>query len=418
MFSIRYASGSAMPLRYLFVDMNAYFASCEQQDQPQYRGRPIAVVPVKADTGCCIAASYEAKAKGVKTGTPVWQARQVCPGIQLVLARPERYVQFHKLIVKAVGRCVPVKSVMSIDEMSCGLIGDERRPENAEAIARNIKREIFESAGEWMRCSIGIGPNVMLAKVAGDMKKPDGLTLFPDSELHDKLCTLKLTDFPGIGPRMEKRFHRAGITSTKQLLGLSVGGLSRVWGSRVHGERWWYLLRGHDVPDIATRRRTVGHSHVLPPRLRTEEGARGVMVRLIHKAAARLRGLDHWTSRLSVGVVYLDRPAWEANCNLPQVQDTLNILLAFGKLWDAKPFSRGTPMQVRMVLTHLTPTRFATPSLFEQDRQLTTLSHTMDKINKAFGRNAVHFGALFGAENSAPVRIGFTNIPEFNPAFM
>jgi len=405
-----------MPLRYLFVDMNAYFATCEQQDHPQFRGRPIAVVPVKAETGCCIAASYEAKAKGVKTGTPVWQARQVCPGIELVLARPERYVQFHKLIVKAVGRCVPVKSVMSIDEMSCGLIGDERRPENAEAIARNIKREIFESVGDWMRCSIGVGPNVMLAKVAGDCQKPDGLTVFDDATLEERLGKLKLTDFPGIGPRMEKRFHRAGITSTKQLLGLSVGGLSRVWGSRVHGERWWYLLRGHDVPDIATRRRTVGHSHVLPPVLRTDEGARGVMVRLIHKAAARLRGLDHWTSRLSVGVSYLDRPSWEASCHLPQCQDTLNILLAFGHLWDAKPRTRGTPIKVSMVLTHLTPTRFATPSLFEQDRQLTTLSHTMDKINKAFGRNAIHFGALFGAEDSAPVRIGFTNIPEFNPA--
>jgi DNA polymerase-4 len=418
MFSIRSVPGSVMPLRYLFVDMNAYFASCEQQDHPQYRGRPIAVVPVKAETGCCIAASYEAKAKGVKTGTPVWQARQVCPGIQLVIARPERYVQFHKLIVKAVGRCVPVKSVMSIDEMSCGLIGDERKPENAEAIARNIKREIFESAGEWMRCSIGIGPNVMLAKVAGDMKKPNGLTILGDTDRNERLCTLKLTDFPGIGPRMEKRFHRAGITSTRQLLGMTAAQLSRVWGSRVHGERWWYLLRGEDVPDVPTRRRTVGHSHVLPPALRTEEGARGVMVRLIHKAAARLRGLDHWTSRLGVGVVYLDRPAWEASCHLPQCQDTLNILLAFGRMWEAKPFTRGTPMQVRMVLSDLTPTRNAKPSLYEQDRQLTVLSHTMDRINTVFGRNAIHFGALFGAEDSAPVRIGFTNIPEFNPAFM
>jgi len=404
-----------MPLRYLFVDMNAYFASCEQQDHPHLRGKPIAVVPVKAETGCCIAASYEAKKKGVKTGMPVWQARQVCPEIVLANARPERYVQFHKLIVKAVGRCLPIGKVMSIDEMTCPLMGDERT--NAVAIGHAIKREIFASAGEWMRCSIGVGPNTMLAKVAGDCMKPDGLTVFPTEKLPEELGKLKLTDFPGIGPRMEKRFHREGITSVKQLLGLSMARLSHVWGSRVHGERWYYLLRGHDVPDAPTRRRTVGHSHVMAPHLRTEEGARGVMVRLIHKAAARLRGLDHWTSHLSVGISYLDGPRWEAGCHLPQCQDTLNILLAFGRLWDAKPRSRGTPLKVWMVLSHLTPTAMATPSLYEQDHQLTTLSHTMDRINKAFGRNAIHFGALFGAEDSAPVRIGFTNIPEFNPAF-
>jgi DNA polymerase-4 len=409
--------GFAMPLRYLFVDMNAYFASCEQQDDVKLRGRPIAVVPVKAETGCCIAASYEAKKKGVKTGVPVWQAKQFCPEIQLVLARPERYVQFHKQIVKAVARCVPIGKVMSIDEMSCNLLGDERIPENAAAIARNIKREIFETVGDSLRCSIGIGPSTMLAKVAGDMQKPDGLTVLTDEERDEKLCKIPLTDFPGIGPRMEKRFHREGITTTKQLLGLSMARLSHVWGSRVHGERWYLLLRGHDVPDAPTRRRTVGHSHVMAPELRTEEGARGVMVRLIHKAAARLRGLDHWTSRLSVAIYYMNAPRWEASCHLPQCQDTLNILLAFGHLWDRKPPSRGTPLKVAMTLSHLTPTRMATPSLFEQDRQLTALSHTMDKINKAFGRNAIHFGALFGAEDSAPMRIGFTNIPEFNPAF-
>src|SRR4051812_6132249 len=105
--------------------MNAFFASVEQQDDPRLRGRPVAVVACDTDTTSCIAASYEAKARGVKTGTPVWEARRLCPGIVCRVGRHERYVEVHHEIVRAVGRCVPVTKVMSVDEMACRLIGEE-----------------------------------------------------------------------------------------------------------------------------------------------------------------------------------------------------------------------------------------------------------------------------------------------------
>ena len=406
-----------MPLRYLFIDMNAYFASVEQQDEPALRGKPVAVVAVAADTSCCIAASYEAKARGVKTGTAVWQARQLCPGIVLRVGRHERYVEVHKLIVRAVNRCLPVFKIMSVDEMACRLMGDERKPENATRIAMAIKKEIRALAGEWMSCSIGVGPNVLLAKVAGDMKKPDGLTFLHPEDLPKNLYPLKITDFPGFASRMEQRLNRYGIMTTEQLTGLPMRSLAVALGSKVHAERWHGLLRGEDVPDAPTRRRTVGHSHILPPDVRTDPGARGVLVRLIHKAAARLRTMDYWADTFSVGVSYLDGPGWDAAVHMPLCQDTLNMLLIFSKLWDEKPPMRGTPLKVSMCLAGLKPTACATPSLFEQDRQLTKVSHVMDKVNRTFGKNAIHFGTLFGAEDSAPVRIAFNTVPKFNPAF-
>src|SRR5436305_7040840 len=139
--------------------MNSYFASVEQQDKPPLRGRPVAVVPVLAESTCCIAASYEAKAFGVKTGTPVGEARKLCPRLHVEHARHERYVEVHEQIVKAVGRCVPVTEVLSIDEMKCKLLGREQEPDAALGIARRIKATIKRDVGEWMRCSIGIGPN-------------------------------------------------------------------------------------------------------------------------------------------------------------------------------------------------------------------------------------------------------------------
>src|ERR1700727_3252543 len=109
-------------LRWLFLDLNSYFASVEQELRPELRGRPLAVVPVVADTTCCIAASYEAKRYGVRTGTQVGEAKALCPGIILVEARHELYVDYHHRVVEAVESCLPATSVMSIDEMACHLL--------------------------------------------------------------------------------------------------------------------------------------------------------------------------------------------------------------------------------------------------------------------------------------------------------
>ncbi len=406
-----------MPLRYLFVDMNAYFASVEQQDDPKLRGKPVAVVPVLVRTTCCLAASYEAKKFGIKTGMPVWEALALCPELVLRVGRHDRYTEVHHGIVKAVGRCVPVDRVMSIDEMACKLIGEERTIPKATTIATQIKHEIRTTVGDSLRCSIGVGPNVMLAKVAGDMKKPDGLTFISPDDLPTKLYQLKLTDFPGIGRQMEKRLHRAGITEVRQLMRLTVKQLSAVWGSKIHGERWYHVLRGEEVWEKPTTRRTVGHSHVLPPEYRTDVGAYGVMSRLIHKAAARLRTIDYWAGALSIVVRYEDGRRWELSCKLPQCQDTLSLLQAFGAMWRRRP-PTGKPTQVAMVLTDLVPTKAATPSLFEFDRQVTDLSHAMDRVNRQFGKHKVHFGVVHGLDETAPVRIAFSQIPEFDPAFV
>jgi len=112
-------------LNWLFLDMNAFFASVEQQLNPRLRGCPVGVVPVMADTSCCIAASYEAKRQGVSTGTRIAEAKKRCPGIQLVPARPAEYVRVHERIVEAVNSVVPVHKVHSIDEMACRLMGSE-----------------------------------------------------------------------------------------------------------------------------------------------------------------------------------------------------------------------------------------------------------------------------------------------------
>jgi DNA polymerase-4 len=412
-----------MALRYLFVDMNSFFASVEQQDKPWLRGRPVAVVPVLADTTSCIAASYEAKAYGVKTGTAVWEAKQLCPGIQFIEGNHQRYVTMHHRIIEAVGSCLPVEKIKSVDEMVGKLIGDERKPQRAIELGRRIKAAIYERAGRYMRCSIGIAPNELLAKMAADLKKPDGLTILDTADLPHALHPLKLTDFPGIARRMERRMNLLGIFTVPQFCAAPAKTLAAIWGSRIVGEKWHRLLRGDDVPDKPTHRHTVGHSHVLPPELRSDAGAYGVLVRLAHKAAARLRKIGYWAGAVSVGVNFRDAAprqvsgwtnyGWKASCHVAQCDDTPSILRALSHLWGQRP-PGGMPFKVGLVLSDLRAARNATPSLFSEERSQADLSRAMDKVNREFGASVVYFGGMFGRRDAAPTRIAFTQIPDLD----
>jgi nucleotidyltransferase/DNA polymerase involved in DNA repair len=117
-------------INWLFVDLNSYFASIEQELCPELRGQPIAILPIRveAQTGCCIAVSYQATASGVKTGFSVADAKLLCPHIILVEARPRLYVEYHHRIAAAIERCIPIQQVMSCDEFACQLLGRERTP--------------------------------------------------------------------------------------------------------------------------------------------------------------------------------------------------------------------------------------------------------------------------------------------------
>ena len=393
----------------LFVDMNAYFASVEQQFRPELRHKPVGIVATMTDHTCCIAASYEAKALGIKTGTAVWEAKRICRHIHIVEARPLLYVQIHHKIIAAVEACLHVDSVLSIDEMACRLLGVERLEENAITLAHQVKNKIKTEVGEYLRCSIGLAPNRLLAKVAADMQKPDGLTIIRPEDIPRKLLPLALDDFPGIGKHMLARFHNADISTVEQMYALSEKQLRAIWHS-VLGERWWHWLRGTELKEPTHHRRTVGHSHVLPPQLRNDRDTKAVMVRLIHKAAARLRHLRYWAKWLSIFVAHTGIDDWEAHSFLGTCQDTITMLELFDRLWSTKP--PGKAIRVGVTLYQLTPDISVTLPLFPEDANRVKLSKAMDLLNARFGPNTVYFGETYHVLDSAPTRIAFTQIPD------
>jgi len=399
-----------MALRSLFVDFNSFFASVEQQEQPDLRGRPIAVLPVMTDSTCCIAASYEAKRFGIKTGTNAGEARKRCPGLILIEARPSLYVEYHHRLVAAVDACLPVTQVRSIDEMSCALRGPWRERETALRLAREIKARIAAGVGECLRSSIGIAPNAFLAKTASDMQKPDGLVVIDEGDLPEVLFRLQLRDFCGIGASREARLQACGITTVEQLCRASREVLRRAWNG-IEGDRMYALLRGEEVERPSSDRCTVGHSHVLEPKCRTLPLAEAVLHRLLQKAAARLRALGYLAGGLGVSVKFLGHQRWSDEMSFLETQDTLDFIRVFDLLWQRRPSSASAPLAVGVTLFHLTATRNATPSLPQLEISRLALDQAVDKLNQCYGKNTVYFGGAQPALDSAPMRIAFTHIP-------
>lgn len=414
-----------MPLRSLFLDLNSYFASCEQQMHAELRGRPVAVVPMVTDTTCCIAASYEAKKFGVKTGTRVGDARRMCPGLVLVHGNHEHYIRLHHEILRAVDTVIPVHRVCSIDEMECRLVPAEQPREAAVEIAQRVKAAIRVRVGECLTCSIGLAPNRVLAKVGTDMQKPDGLIVLEPHELPDRLRSLKLRDLPGIGARMEKRLNAKGIWSMDDLIDRGEKDLVAAFGS-IHGAYWYRWLRGEEVAEAGTRTRSIGHQHVLPPDLRNLPDARAVLVRLLHKAAARLRNKGFLAGSLHVFVRCMNdgaggrwggRAGWERVVPLGvPTDDTLTLVRAFAGAWlDAeRELASGRLLMVGVTLIDLEPVYGTTPSLFKPDRPTHRLGEVMDRINTAFGKRAVYIASMHMAKESAPTRIAFSSIPDLD----
>ena len=400
-----------MTLRSLLVDFNSYFASVEQQAEPRLRGRPVGVVPMLADTTVCIAASVEAKTFGVKTGTKVAEARRLCPGIEFVVARHELYIDYHHRAIAVVDSFVPVRAVLSIDEMDCELTGRWREPARAHEIALNVKAGLRERIGECLRTSIGIGPNTFIAKTASDMVKPDGLVMIQKHELPERLFELPARALSGIGKQMEKRLEAHGIRTVADLAARSRDELRAVWGG-VGGEIMYERIRGEEQHEHATGTRSISHSSVLGPDHRNPEHAFAVMNRLTQKAAMRLRKASYYAARLGVGLKYLDGSHWHAEMRLVDTQDTVAFLHALEKLWSKRPKDRRTILKVEMAFSDLVAEIDHTGSLFAAEERAKSLYSTVDKLNARFGKQAVYFASGHKARDRGGLHIAFNHIPD------
>lgn len=403
--------------RCFFVDMNSFFASVEQQERPELRGRPMIVAPMLVDSTCAIAASYEAKALGIKTGTGVSAAKRVCPDIAIVEARPELYLQYHRSIMEALNLHFVNPRPLSVDEMVCKISPLYTGTEEEVELAKQVKCDIRRQIGKWMRCSIGIAPNVFLAKLATDRQKPDGLTIYRSADLPEALFDLNLLDLPGIANRMLARLETHGIKTVRQLYEADSMTLRRAWGGVV-GARWHWMLRGSQEADygayIGQPRKSAGHSHVLPPEFRTRDGVIQIVLRLFSKALKGLRSYEMGASTVEICIDYQNRNEFSSSSWRKRSSKHIHSNLEFQWIRTVRPMldsipetKQGVyPIRAGITFSDLLAEKDQTLSLFpEEEEKQARLVKIMDGLN-AKGHD-VEFAAHFWHRSQAPNRISF-----------
>jgi DNA polymerase-4 len=290
-------------VRTIFIDMNSFYASVEMQDNPGFRGKPTIVVPVMTDSSCAIAASYQAKKLGIKTGTPIVDAKKICPNINVVLARPLRYLQIHQQIYKILQNNFDIVKPLSIDEFACHIpFSTEQKCLNYRDL---IQKEITDSIGHELNASFGCSSNIFLSKIASEIIKPNGFVYFEAKDALSTMKNLKIEDLPGIASKMKVRLNSKLIFTIEDLFAKTDKELKYAFGSII-GEYWWHMLRGSLNPDYGMWHgkplKSIGHSHVVPPDMRNIDSAYEIYKSLVEKSFDRIIKHDLYPSRLSINV--------------------------------------------------------------------------------------------------------------------
>ncbi|MDA5193906.1 Y-family DNA polymerase [Govanella unica] len=408
-------------LRWLFLDFNSYFASVEQQEYPALRGRPVVVAPAESEATSAIAASAEAKRFGVRTGTRIYEARRLCPGLVVRPADHALYVRYHHRLKAEIERHIPITQVCSVDEVACALMGGERVEARALTLARDIKAGIRANVGEMLRSSIGLAPSKLLAKTASDMEKPDGLTVLAPGSLPGRLLDLRLGDISGIGSNMERRLQAAGIHTLAALWDLPAKQMRQIWGG-VTGERFWYALHGYDLPEAAAGpMRSISHGHVMAPAQRGAADARAMARHLMVRAAGRLRSHGLEAGALGLWLRTEQGEALGQGLRLPRTGNSLLLLRGLDELWARV---EGELSGRRIKKLDVTLSDFAsagtTPrDLFDWATQQNApkkdgaLFAAIDRLNAQFGKDTVRLGAVPDAHQAVVgTKIAFAHIPE------
>lgn len=229
----------------MLLDINSCFATIEQQANPLLRGREVVVAAYENGGGCILAASREAKKLGIKTGFRVSEAQKICPNIIVLTPDVEKYRFINKGLKKILLKFSPNVQAKSIDEFTVNFEGIDG---DLKEIALKIKKKIKEVLGEWITVSIGIGPNIFLAKVASNLQKPDGLVEINKDNFLDIYKKLKLTDLHGINFKTAYKLEVNGIKNPIDFYGKSRQELKSVFRS-VGADYWYWRLRGFEIDD-------------------------------------------------------------------------------------------------------------------------------------------------------------------------
>ncbi len=390
------------PRTILHIDMNAFFASVEQRANPALRGKPVAVIGSAART-VILTASYEARAFGVRTGMMVHEAKQACPELILTPADNRKYTHTSRLIMAMLRDFTPLVETFSIDEAFLDVTGSLRLFGSVERIAWLIKARIRHAFG--LTCSIGIAPNKLLAKLASDMQKPDGLTIIRPEEIPHILAAVPVQNLCGIGRKTERELTLFGIKTCGDLGRFPVEILTRRFG--VVGERLHRMGLGEDdspvVPaEEAPEVKSVGHSTTLDRDVDKREDMLRCLLQLSEMVGRRARKHAVQGKTVTLTLRYGDFTTINRQATLPgHTNQSDEIYRAAVDILDTIRLAQ----PVRLLGVRITGLRHHGEQLplFMDERKKALATAAMDSVNNRYGNFTVTYGSLLEEEGGAEV---------------
>ena len=408
----------------LHLDMNSYFASVEQQANPHLRGKPVGVVATMTPNGCVIASSVEAKAKGIKTGVRVKEARAIDPNVILIPNDSAKYRSCTEALFRILREYTEDIEMYSIDEAFLNLTGFVSGFSEAEAIGEVIRRRIQTDVGNWLKCSMGIAPTRWLAKFAGDTAPKGGTLIAHRANLHQTLDPRPLTDAWGIAHNLERRLNALNLYRLGELRRYPVMNLMQVFG--IIGYELWANVNGIELPGRRTPDfpKSIGHQHVFARKAETLNYPKAVLAKLCERAGRKLRQLNleaHgvwvWYGLSDKVAARVGRGGGGQSQKLPApICDTRDIFKYCWRLLleDLPPHT--LPNSIGMGLFYLKPVTNQLelwPRPKQQDSP--ALATALDIVNDRYGDFTVTRGSLWGLEErDAPDRVGFRKTVAFN----
>lgn len=380
--------------------MNSFFASVEQAANPSLRGKPIVVCGEGRTV--VTTASYEARAYGVKTGMNLYEARRACPQVICVRGTMEKYTDASARMHGILLEFTDLVEVYSIDECFMDVTCLCAKGREAKAVARDIKKRIREELG--LLCSIGIGPNKLIAKLASKMQKPDGLVDIRREEIAGIFKTMPVEKLQGVGVgrKLAPKFRSLGIHTAADLGRASLDMLTAHFG--IMGRHFREMGNGEDDSPVKSygedgTAKSVGHSHTLPRDTSDLDIVRSYLRVLSEKVGTRLREAGLKGRTVHMGLRYGD---FTGNGRQSTLRDHIwsggDIYLAAQKILESMlPLAR--PVRLVAVSIHNLVPREGQRYLFEDDEKRERLVDTLDEINKKYGEFTVRPSSLLIAEN-------------------
>ncbi len=295
---------AARPLRKIIhVDMDAFYASVEQRDHPELRGKPVAVGGGGA-RGVVMAASYEARRYGVRSALPSVTARRLCPELIFVRPRFDAYQAVSREIRAIFESYTDLVEPLSLDEAYLDVTLPRRGPPSATAIARVIKREIFEVTG--LTASAGVSFNKFLAKVASDMDKPDGLYVIRPEDAEAFIAGLPIERFFGVGPVTARKMKEAGIHNGADLHARPEDELVRRFGKV--GRHYFKIARGEDEREVSPDRpyKSIGAEETFATDLSSPEAMLEALRPIAEQVAERMAAADLFGRTVALKIKHHD----------------------------------------------------------------------------------------------------------------